>query len=89
MKNIFHALYHSENSGNFNGSYSGLLRYCFQKLKDIWKDADIQDVQNFKFLVDGIKDKISVMKIDKVSLMNNKANLRNDYRLWEGHQLTQ
>ena len=82
-------MYHSENAGNSNGSYSGLLRYCFQKLKDIWKDADIQDVQNFKFLVDGIKANVSVMKIVKVSLTNNKANLRNDYRLWEGHQLTE
>ena len=89
MKNIFHALYHSENAGNSNGSYSGLRRYCFQKLKDIWNKSDIQDAQNFKFLVDGIKANVSVMKIDKVSLMNNKANLSNDYRLWEGHQLTQ
>ena len=52
-------------------SHTVLLRYGFQRLKDIGKDSDILDAKKFKFLIDGIKEKNSEIDIVKLSVMNN------------------
>ena len=52
------------------------MREFFWKLTDIVKDAYIQDAQESKFFIDGIKAKNSEMKIDNVSVMNDKATWR-------------
>ena len=73
-KKILHAQYHRDNARKTYDPYTVILRYCFQQLKDIGKDDEIQDAQKDKLPIDGIKAKNSEMTIGKVSVMNDKEN---------------
>ena len=71
---ILHVLYHKKKYGNPYESYTWILRYCFQQQNGIDKDADIQDAQKVRFLINEIKAKNDQMNIGKLSVMKDKAN---------------
>ena len=61
LKKIQHELDHRDNKRNSYESYIVLMRYCFQQIKYIAKDAGIRYSQKVKLNIYGFKAKNSEM----------------------------